>query len=140
MVLLKIIKRLNLYSLELKRLELIEKLSDGCEEYTWELELTNTLLKLGEEEGEVEYFEEDYIAYDPATHSKLFSKNIIRLLEILHKGVNSVSELAVKLGRDKANVWKDIVWLKSLGFVMTLREGNKVKPIPLVIEYGLVFD
>ncbi len=140
MVLLKIIRRLNLYSLELRRKELMEKLSDGCEEYAWELDLIDTLLKLGEEEGEVEYFEENYVAYDPTVHSKLFSENTIRLLEVLSKGVNSVSEVAVKLGRDKANVWKDIMWLRNLGFVVTLREGNRVKPVPLVIEYGLVFD
>ena len=140
MVLLKVIRRLNLYSLELRKRELMEKLSNGCEEYALELDLINTLLKLGEEEGEVEYFEENYVAYDPTSHSRLFSEKIIKLLDILHRGVDSVSEAAVKLNRDKANVWKDIMWLRNLGFVITLREGNRVKPVPLVIEYGLVFE
>ena len=140
MITLRIVRRYTLVALEHKRDELLSLISDGVEELVPELDLINTLLRLGEEEGELDYYEEEELAYDPKLHNKLFTPNTIKLLEEVHKGVNSISELARRLNRDVSNVWKDLMYLSKLGLVLLVRVSGKVKPIPLAIEYGISFE
>ena len=97
-------------------------------------------IELSEEEGEFEYIEEIEIKYNPNEHSKLFSREITRLLEYLsRKEYESISELSRDLGRDVANVYRDLKWLENLGLVTLIKEGRNVKPRLLVLEYGIRF-
>ncbi len=123
----------------LLRVKLLEALiSDGAEELHRELENYSQMLRLASEEGETEYLEETEVAYDHKVHGRLFSDRIIKILSALSsKNFNSISELARFLGRDVANVYKDLKWLEEMGFVSLERIGKNVIPRLLVIEYGI---
>lgn len=123
----------------LLRVKILEALiSDGAEELHGELENYSQMLRLASEEGETEYLEETEIAYDYKVHRRLFSDRIIKILSALSsKNFNSISELARFLGRDVANVYKDLKWLEEMGFVSLERIGKNVIPRLLVIEYGI---
>ncbi len=117
-----------------------ELLSDGVEEIHSNLEKYFDVMKLASEEGEVEVVEEVEVAFDPKIHGRLFSENIVKLLNtIATHSFNSISELARYLGRNVANVYRDLKWLEQLGLVYLERTGKNVVPKILVLEYGLRF-
>lgn len=101
-------------------------------------ELLEMLRSLGEEEGELEFLVEELVDYDPRVHQRLFTRNVIRLLEEVGRGVDSVTELARRLGRDVANVYRDLKWLESLGMVTLVREGRRLRPVLTAVEYGII--
>ena len=122
--------------------EILSKVSDGAEELHPILELYSELIKLGEEEGEIEYVEEIEEAYDPEIHGRLFSKKIIELLDLLftrENEINSITDVARKLNRDPANVYRDLLWLQDMGFIHLRRVGKRLVPRLLVMEYGIRF-
>lgn len=140
MVRLRIVRRYTLPTLKVRRGELLELAADGVEEVLSEIEILDILLKLGDEEGELDYYEEEIVAYDPAYHRRIFTPNILRILSELSLGVESVSELARRVGRNVSNVWRDLKFLEKLDFVALLRSGNRVKPMLLAVEVGVVLE
>ncbi len=117
-----------------------ELLSDGVEEIHSSLEKYFNVMKLASEEGEVEVVEEVEVAFDPKVHGRLFSESIVKLLNAIATNTfNSISELARYLGRNVANVYRDLKWLEQLGLVYLERTGKNVVPRILVLEYGLRF-
>jgi len=123
----------------LSRIKFLEALiSDGAEELHGKLEDYSKIIKLASEEGELEYVEETEVAFDPKAHGRLFSDKIVELLSTLStRSFNSISELARFLGRDIANVYRDLRWLEELGFVSLEHVGRRIIPRLLVIEYGI---
>lgn len=120
--------------------QLGERVADGDELAEEALEYFQEILRLSEEEGEADYVEELEEAYDPDIHGRLFSSTIIKLLSTIASGeVESVSQLARKLGRDVGNVYRDLRWLESLGLVYLESNGRKKAPKLLVLEYGVRF-
>ena len=139
---LYVLKSLNKEQIIEKYNEVLSMISDGAEELYPLLELYSELIRLGEEEGEIEYVEEIEEAFDPEIHGRLFSKKIIELLDLLYSSeneINSVTDLARRLNRDPANVYRDLLWLQQLGFVHLRRVGKRLVPRILVIEYGIRF-
>ena len=117
-----------------------ELLSDGVEEVHGSLERYSNVMELASEEGEIEVVEEVEVAFDPKVHGRLFTENIVKLLNaIATNSFNSISELARYLGRNVANVYRDLKWLEQLGLVYLERSGKNVIPRILVLEYGLRF-
>lgn len=120
--------------------QLGERVADGDELAEEVLEYFQEILRLSEEEGEADYVEELEEAYDPEIHGRLFSPTIVKLLSTIASGeVESVSQLARKLGRDVGNVYRDLKWLESLGLVYLENNGRKKAPRLLVLEYGVRF-
>ncbi len=135
---LRVVRTLDSEALRRRVEELRVRAEDGDEEAEEILEYMEEILRLGDEEGEVEYVEEVEVAYDPSTHRRLFSHSIVELLAALALGeAESISRLARMLGRDVGNVYRDLKWLEKQGFVELRRSGRRVKPILLVSEYTL---
>lgn len=109
-----------------------ERIADGLEDLSGELSELQRIYRLASEEGELEYEERILIQYDPKIHSKMFTERVSELLEVLSReSFFSVSELAERLDRDTANVYRDLKLLESLGLVMLIRRGRQVKPVLL---------
>lgn len=140
MVVLFILRAIGFEEIE-RRIEVLESLvADGAEELQEELEKYYTLIRLREEEGELEFVEEIELAYDESLYSRLFSKAIINILQVISsEQVNSVSELARILNRDTANVYRDLKWLESPGLVSLKKSGRRLIVKSNVLEYGLRF-
>lgn len=140
MVILFILRAVGLEEIE-RHIEVLESLiADGAEELQEELEKYYTLIRLREEEGELEFVEEIELAYDESLYSRLFSKAIVNILRVIsNEQVNSVSELARILKRDTANVYRDLKWLEDLGIVTLKRSGRRLVIKTNVLEYGLRF-
>jgi len=139
---LYILRMVSIEQIVEKYNEILSKVSDGAEELHPILELYSELIKLGEEEGEIEYVEEIEEAYDPEIHGRLFSKKIIELLDLLftrENEINSITDVARKLNRDPANVYRDLLWLQDMGFIHLRRVGKRLVPRLLVMEYGIRF-
>ena len=137
---LKIVRRYTLPTLQARREQLLELVADGVEEMVSELELVETLLKLGEEEGELDFYEEEIVAYDPKIHSRLFSPKIVRLLSEIGENVESISDLARRVNRDVSNVWRDLKYLVQNRIVSLVRMGGRVKPILLAVEIAVSLE
>ena len=140
MVILFILRAVGLEEIE-RHIEVLESLiADGAEELQEELEKYYTLIRLREEEGELEFVEEIELAYDESLYSRLFSKAIVNILRVIsNEQVNSISELARILKRDTANVYRDLKWLEDLGIVTLKRSGRRLVIKTNVLEYGLRF-
>jgi len=140
LVILFILRAVGLEEIE-RHIEVLESLiADGAEELQEELEKYYTLIRLREEEGELEFVEEIELAYDESLYSRLFSKAIVNILRVIsNEQVNSVSELARILKRDTANVYRDLKWLEDLGIVTLKRSGRRLVIKTNVLEYGLRF-
>ena len=137
-----VLRTLDMEQIIEKYNEVLNKISDGAEDLYPLLELYGELIKFGEEEGEIEYVEEAEEAYDPETHGRLFSKKIVELLDLLfakENEINSITDVARKLNRDPANVYRDLLWLQQMGFVYLRRVGKRLIPRLLVLEYGIRF-
>jgi len=140
LVILFILRAVGLEEIE-RHIEVLESLiADGAEELQEELEKYYTLIRLREEEGELEFVEEIELAYDESLYSRLFSKAIVNILRVIsNEQVNSISELARILKRDTANVYRDLKWLEDLGIVTLKRSGRRLVIKTNVLEYGLRF-
>lgn len=128
-------------SLEKSIEQLEERMADGLEEFSQELSELKRLYKLASEEGELEYVERVSRRYDPKEHSKIFTNKISELLDVLaHQKFQSVSELAIKLNRDIANVYRDLRILEELGIVSLIKVGKRVRPILLAKKICIRLD
>jgi len=90
-----------------------------------------------EEEGEEIFAKEEEI--DPAIVKRLLSKNMVQLLIEVEKGVDSISDLARKLGRSTPNVYKDLQFLHQHGLISFLKRGRYVIPYLLIEEIYIEF-
>lgn len=140
MIKLRIVRRYTLPTLKIRREKLVDMVADGIEEVLSELEVVDTLLRLGEEEGELDYYEEEVLAYDSKIHRRIFSPNILRLLSELNEEVESISELSRRVKRDVSNVWRDLQLLEENELVALVKMNKRVKPILLAVEITLLLE
>lgn len=126
-----VIKYILTYEDLLKYVEHLRDLvSDGEESLTYILNKFEDLLRLSSEEGEADIEVASEIKLDLKDYSRLFSKSITNIIDAisLHQP-KSISKVAKLVKRDVINVYKDLKWLKELGLIDLVREGNALKPV-----------
>lgn len=104
--------------------------SDGEESLTYMLSKFEDLLRLSSEEGETDVEIVSEIKLDLKDYSRLFSRSITNIIDAIstHQP-ESISEVAKLVKRDVVNVYKDLKWLKEIGLVDLIREGNALRPV-----------
>jgi DNA-binding transcriptional ArsR family regulator len=121
-----------------KGLEGETKLEGGdLEDYMEWVEMLHALGAYREGE-EFEYYREEILELDQDSLSKLTPRRIEILDRISSMNYQSINELAMKVGRDIKNVYRDLKVLEGLGFVKLERRGRRIHPIPLLVEITMM--
>jgi DNA-binding transcriptional ArsR family regulator len=107
------------------------------EEYLEWMEILHALGAYRDGE-EFECYREEILELDRNSLSKLTPRRIEILDRISSMNYQSINELAMKVGRDIKNVYRDLKVLEGLGFVKLERRGKRIHPIPLLKEITLV--
>jgi predicted transcriptional regulator len=90
-------------------------------------------------EGEdFDYFTEEVLELGWEQASKLTPRRIELLGHLSRHRVNSINDLASKIGRDVKNVYSDLKALDGLGFVRLVRDGKRIIPTLLVQEITIL--
>lgn len=90
-------------------------------------------------EGEdFDYYTEEVLELGREQASKLTPRRIELLGQLSRHRVNSINDLASKIGRDVKNVYNDLKTLEGLGFVRLVREGKRAIPELLVQEITIL--
>jgi len=90
-----------------------------------------------EEDGEFFYVVEEEISPDIAR--RILSPKMVELVRQIAIGVDSISDLARKLGRSVSNVYKDLRFLADIGIVELYPIGRRKKPYLLAEEIVVEF-
>lgn len=123
--------------------EMPDPFSDGevgreaMEDYIEWLGMEHALRAYGEGE-DFDYFTEDVLDLGWDEASKLTPRRMELLDKLSRYHVNSINDLASKIGRDVKNVYNDLKTLESLGFVRLVREGRNSVPELLVHEVTIL--
>lgn len=107
------------------------------EEYMEWVEMLHALSAYWEGE-EFEYYKEEIFDLDKENLSKLTPRRIEILDKISSMNFQSINELAMKIGRDIKNVYRDLKVLEELGFVKLERRGKRIRPVPLLKEITII--
>ncbi len=93
------------------------------------------------QEGEdFEYVADESLELSPE-EARCLTHTRLELLDFLSREkVNSINELAHRLGRNVKNVYQDLRALEALGLLALNREGNRSVPEPLVSEISIRFS
>lgn len=90
-------------------------------------------------EGEdFDYYTEETLNLSWSKVSKLTPRRIELLDKLSRLHVESINDLAAKVGRDVKNVYNDLQILGRLGFVRLMRRGRKILPVLAVQEITLL--
>jgi predicted transcriptional regulator len=91
------------------------------------------------QEGEdFEYLAEETLHLQETEYLQLTTKRL-ELIDFLGiEPVNSINDLAEKLGRDVKNVYHDLKILERLGFIALRKEGRSMIPEQLVYEINIL--
>ena len=90
-------------------------------------------------EGEdFDYFTDEVIELGREEASKLTPRRMELLDQLSRHRVDSINDLAAKIGRDVKNVYNDLKALEGLGFVRLEREGRRTVPELLVQEITIL--
>lgn len=90
-------------------------------------------------EGEdFDYYTEETLNLSWSKVSKLTPRRIELLDKLSRLHVESINDLAAKVGRDVKNVYNDLQILDRLGFVRLTRRGRKILPVLAVQEITLL--
>ncbi len=90
-----------------------------------------------EEDGEETFIKEE--EGDPSVVRRLLTDNMVELLKEIGRGVNSISELARRVGRSVSNVYNDLQFLYRNGFLGFQKRGRHVVPYLLLEEIVIDF-
>ena len=90
-----------------------------------------------EEDGEETFIKEE--EGDPSVVRRLLTDNMVELLKEIERGVNSISELARRVGRSVSNVYNDLQFLYRNGFLGFQKRGRHVVPYLLLEEIVIDF-
>jgi len=93
------------------------------------------------QEGEdFEYLDEEPLHLEKEQY-RLITPTRLELLDFLAtETVQSINDLAAKLGRNVKNVYTDLKILESLGFVVLRKEGRSLVPELVVYEINILLD
>jgi len=90
-------------------------------------------------EGEdFEYYAEEEVELGTGEFSKLTPRRLELLYRLSILQVDSINDLAAKIGRDVKNVYNDLKILEGLGFIRLVRRGRRALPELLVQEVTLL--
>ena len=145
LMLIKVRRRLNREEVEKRIEELREKYGIPFEEFAEQLIKTKLrramledyidwanlyhALKAYEENGELDYVEEEQTNLKIGEIRQIFTGERVKILEVISKGVDSISDLARKSGyRDVKNVYVDLKILERTGFVKLEKKRKNVVP------------
>ncbi|MCS7386564.1 MAG: ArsR family transcriptional regulator [archaeon GB-1867-005] len=81
-----------------------------------------------EEEGELNFTFDEYVHAPISKLMKIFTEKKIRILMEIARGVESISDLARKVGRDVTNVYRDLKILEKHKIVKLEKAGKRVIP------------
>lgn len=107
------------------------------EDYIEWLSMIHALRAYGEGE-DFEYYTEETVELSWSEASKMTPRRWDLLYQLSTLRVNSISDLAVKTGRDVKNVFNDLKILEQLGFVSLVKQGRRTLPELLVQEVTLL--
>lgn len=107
------------------------------EDYEEWRKLRDAIEAFREGEGFDCYLEEELEV--SGTDMKLTVKRI-ELIDFISKTrINSINNLASKIGRDVKNVYKDLKILERMGLVRLVKQGKRIIPESLVKEITILF-
>ena len=90
-------------------------------------------------EGEdFEYYTEETVELGRSEVSKMTPRRLELLYRLSMIRVESINDLAAKIGRDVKNVYNDLKVLEGLGFVRLVKQGRRTLPELLVQEVTLL--
>ncbi|MCW3979699.1 MAG: hypothetical protein NWF12_08135 [Candidatus Bathyarchaeota archaeon] len=90
-------------------------------------------------EGEdFDYYTDEVIELGREEASKLTPRRMELLDQLSRRRVDSINDLASKIGRDVKNVYNDLKALEGLGFVRLVKEGRRTVPELLVQEVTIL--
>jgi len=98
----------------------------------------NHALRAYSEGEDFDYYSEIEIDLEKKDYEKLTPRRLELLDYLANVPVNSINDLAKKIGRDVKNVYNDLKNLEKLGFITLVSEGRRLKPEILVQEITLV--
>lgn len=110
---------------------------EAFEDYVEWLGMEHALRAYGEGE-DFDYITEDVLELGREEVSKLTPRRMELLDRLSRHRVNSINDLASKIGRDVKNVYNDLKALEGLGFVRLVREGRNSVPELLVHEVTIL--
>jgi DNA-binding transcriptional ArsR family regulator len=91
------------------------------------------------EDGELDYTAEEVRDWKPELIAQLTPKRLELLCQLAALRVESINDLATKVGRNVKNVYEDLRVLNSLGFVrLNRRKGKALVPETLVKELAFI--
>ncbi len=91
------------------------------------------------EDGQLDYSVEEIKDFKPSQVALLTPKRLELLYHLARLRVESISDLAGKIGRDVKNVHQDLQALAELGFVtLNKRKGRAIIPETLVEEVAFL--
>jgi predicted transcriptional regulator len=94
----------------------------------------NHALRAYSEGEDYDYCAEIELKLEREDYEKLTPRRLELLEQLSQIPVNSINDLAEKIGRDVKNVYNDLKKLESLGFIRLVDEGRSLKPEVLVQE------
>ncbi|UCH57251.1 MAG: ArsR family transcriptional regulator [Candidatus Bathyarchaeota archaeon] len=106
---------------------------EAFEDYIEWMGMEHALRAYGEGE-DFDYFTEDIVDLEKEELSKLTPRRLELMDQISRHRVESINELASRVGRDVKNVYNDLKILENLGFVGLVKEGRRLVPDLLVKE------
>ena len=110
---------------------------EALDDYVEWLGMVHALRAYGEGE-DFDYFTDEVIELDRGEASKLTPRRMELLDQLSRRRVDSINDLAAKIGRDVKNVYNDLKALEGLGFVRLVKEGRSMVPELLVQEVTIL--
>jgi predicted transcriptional regulator len=98
----------------------------------------NHAIRAYQEGEDFEYLAEQDIDLSLEEYSKITTKRLELLNNIVEMPANSINQLAQNSGRDVKNVYNDLQVLEKLGLVRLIKEGRNVRPESLVQEITIL--
>jgi len=91
------------------------------------------------EDGELDYTAEEVIDWKPELTAQLTPKRLELLRQLAALRVESINDLAQRVGRDVKNVHEDLTILNGLGFVkLSRRKGKALVPETSIKEITFI--
>ena len=98
----------------------------------------NHALRAYSEGEDFDYYSEIEVDLEKKDYQKLTPRRLELMDYLANIPVNSINDLAKKIGRNVKNVYTDLKDLEELGFITLVNEGRRLRPEILVQEITLV--